>query len=42
LHIVYFIEYVCSSRERMTESESRKFCQVNYDQKIFERVGNIY
>ena len=38
MHIVYFIEYVCLFRERMTESESCKFCEVNFDQKIFKRV----
>jgi hypothetical protein len=26
----------------MTESESSKFYEVNFDQKYFERVGSIY
>jgi hypothetical protein len=34
--------YVRSFREKMTESESSKFCEVNFDQIFFERVSSIY
>jgi hypothetical protein len=34
MQVVYFIEYVRSFRERTTESESSKFCEVNFDLKF--------
>ena len=39
---VYFIEYVRSFRKRTSESESSKFCEVNFDQIFFERASSIY
>ena len=34
MQVVYLIEYVRSFRERTTENESSKFCEVNFDLKF--------